>query len=36
MLLVPHSAPEGYAWFVALAALIGLYFVVRDFMRARR
>jgi hypothetical protein len=29
-------APEGYEWFVALVVLVGLYFAVRNFMRARR
>jgi hypothetical protein len=36
MFIVPSQCPEGYAWFVALAALVGPYFVVRDFMWARR
>jgi hypothetical protein len=24
--IVPHGAPEGYEWFVALMVLVGLYF----------
>ena len=36
MFIVPHGAPEGYEWFVALVVLVGLYFAVRNFMRARR
>jgi hypothetical protein len=36
MFIIPHGAPEGYEWFVALVVLIGLYFAVRNFMRARR
>ena len=31
-----RGAPEGYEWFVALVVLVGLYFAVRNFMRARR
>ena len=34
--IVPHGAPEGYEWFVALVVLVGLYFAVRNFVRARR
>jgi hypothetical protein len=34
MFIVPHGAPEGYEWFVALVVLVGLYFAVRNFMRA--
>jgi hypothetical protein len=30
------GAPEGYEWFVALVVLVGLYFAVRNFMRAWR
>jgi hypothetical protein len=29
MFIIPHGAPEGYEWF-------GLYFAVRNLMRARR
>jgi hypothetical protein len=36
MLIIPYGAPEGYEWFIALAVLVGLYFAVRSFMRARR
>jgi hypothetical protein len=36
MLILPHGAPEGYEWFVALVVLVGLYFTVRNFMRRRR
>ena len=36
MFIIPHGAPEGYEWFVALVVLVGLYFAVRSFMRARR
>jgi hypothetical protein len=34
--IVPHGAPEGYEWFVALVVLVGLYFAVRNYVRARR
>jgi hypothetical protein len=34
--VVPHGAPEGYEWLVALVTLVCLYFAVRNFMRARR
>ena len=36
MFIIPHGAPEGYEWFVTLVVLVGLYFAVRNFMRARR
>ena len=36
MFIIPYGAPEGYEWFVALVVLVGLYFAVRNFMRARR
>jgi hypothetical protein len=36
MFIIPHGAPEGYEWFVTLLVLVGLYFAVRNFMRARR
>jgi len=36
MFIIPHGAPEGYEWFVALVVLVGLYFAVRSFMRARK
>jgi hypothetical protein len=36
MFIIPHGAPEGYEWFVALVVLVGLYFAVRNFMRERR
>jgi hypothetical protein len=36
MFIVPHGAPEGYEWFVALVVLVGLYFAVRNFMRATK
>ena len=36
MIIVPHGAPEGYEWFVALVVLVYLYFAVRSLMRARR
>jgi hypothetical protein len=35
MLILPHGAPEGYEWFVALVVLVGLYVAVRNFMRRR-
>jgi len=35
MFIVPYGAPEGYEWFVALVVLVGLYFAVRNFMRAQ-
>jgi hypothetical protein len=35
MFIIPHGAPEGYEWFVALVVLVGLYFAVRSFMRRR-
>jgi len=28
------ARPEGYEWFVTLVVLVGLYFAVRNFMRA--
>jgi hypothetical protein len=34
--IIPHGAPERYEWFVALVVLVGLYFTVCNFMRARR
>jgi len=34
MFIVRYGAPEGYEWFVALVVLVGLYFAVRNFMRA--
>jgi hypothetical protein len=36
MFIIPHGAPEGYEWFVALVVLVGLYFAVRNFMRGFR
>jgi hypothetical protein len=36
MLIIPYGAPEGYEWLVALVVLVGLYFAIRSFMRARR
>src|SRR5262249_5094027 len=33
MIIVPHGAPEGYEWFVALVVLVGLCFAVCTFMR---
>jgi len=36
MFIIPHGAPEGYEWFVTLEVLVGLYFAVCNFMRARR
>jgi hypothetical protein len=36
MFVIPHGAPEGYEWFVALLVLVGPYFAVRNFMRVRR
>jgi uncharacterized YccA/Bax inhibitor family protein len=36
MFIIPHGAPEGYEWLVALGVLVDLYFAVRSFMRARR
>ena len=36
MFIIPHGAPEGYEWFVALLVLVGLYFAVRNFMRGFR
>ena len=35
MFIIPHGAPEGYEWFVALVVLVGLYFAVLNFMRSR-
>jgi hypothetical protein len=32
----PSRCPEGYEWFVALVVLVGLYFAVRNYVRARR
>jgi hypothetical protein len=32
----PSWSSEGYEWFVALVVLVGLYFAVRNFIRARR
>jgi hypothetical protein len=29
MFIIPHGAPDGYEWFVALVVLVGLYFAVR-------
>jgi len=36
MFIIPHGAPEGYEWLVALVVLVCLYFAVRSLMRARR
>jgi hypothetical protein len=36
MFIIPHGAPEGYEWFVALVVLVGLYLAVRSFMRSRK
>src|SRR5262245_50488139 len=36
MFIIPHGAPAGYEWVVALVVLVGLYFAVRNLMRARR
>ena len=36
MFIIPYGAPEGYEWFIALVVLVGLYFAIRSFMRARR
>ena len=36
MFIIPHGAPEGDEWFVALVVLVGLYFAVRNFMRGFR
>jgi len=36
MLIIPHGAPEGHEWLVALVVLVGLYFAVRNLMRARK
>jgi hypothetical protein len=36
MFIIPYGAPEGYEWLVALVVLVGLYFAIRSFMRARR
>jgi hypothetical protein len=36
MFIIPHGAPEGSEWFVALVVFVGLYFAVRNLMRARR
>src|SRR5262245_12672002 len=36
MLIVPHGAPAGYEWVVAIIVLVGLYFAVRNLMRAQR
>jgi hypothetical protein len=30
--VVPHGAPEGYEWFVALVVLVWLYSAVRNFI----
>jgi len=37
--ILPHGPPEsyeGHEWFDALVVLVGLYFAVRNLMRARR
>jgi hypothetical protein len=34
MFIIPHGAPAGYEWFVALVVLVCLYFAVRSFTRA--
>jgi hypothetical protein len=35
MIIVSHGAPEGYEWLVALMALVGLFFAIRNLLRAR-
>ena len=35
MFIIPYGAPQGYEWLVALVALVGLYFAIRSFIRAR-
>jgi hypothetical protein len=34
--VIPHGAPEGYEWLVALVVLVCLYFAVRNFRPPRR
>jgi hypothetical protein len=34
--VIPHGAPEGWEWLIALVVLVCLYFAVRKFMRSRR
>jgi len=34
--VIPHGAPEGYEWLVALVVLVCLYFAVRKFIRSWR
>jgi len=36
MFIVPHGAPAGFEWVVALMVLVGLCFAVRSLMQARR
>ena len=33
MFIVPHGAPGGYEWFVALVVLVGFFFAVCSFVR---
>jgi hypothetical protein len=33
MFIIPHGAPAGYEWFVALVVLVGLCFAVGALMR---
>jgi hypothetical protein len=35
MFIIPHGAPAGHEWFVALVVLVGLCLAVRSFMRSR-
>jgi hypothetical protein len=35
MFIIPYGAPEGYEWIIALVVLVGLYFAIRNLMRAR-
>jgi hypothetical protein len=36
VVIIPHGAPEGYEWLIALVMLVGLYFAVRNFLRSQR
>jgi len=36
MIIIPHGAPKGYEWLIALVVLVGLFFAVRRFIRSRR
>jgi hypothetical protein len=36
MIIIPHGSWDGYEWLIVPLVLVGLYFAVRNFMRARR